>query len=310
MLRRRQFRQMNGEVVVLVYSPPERLPEADRLLAAVERFFDGVERQFSRFRPDSELSALNGAAGNWFAASSTLFSVVALALRRAAATGGRFDPTILRALEAAGYDRSFEHLSDERSTDVPPAREPPPASYRQVRLDPTRQAIWLPPGTGIDLGGLVKGWAVDQAAAQLAAFPDRAVSAGGDMLVCGAPPGRDHWLIGVEDPRAPARDLLQLRLRDVAIATSGTRRRRWVQEGQVQHHLIDPATGQPARSDLLAVTAVAPTAVDAEVRAKVAFLQGHEHGAAYLEASPPGGVLVGDDGRVWITSGLRDRVQR
>src|SRR5207245_1799262 len=109
------------------------------------------------------------------------------------------------------------------------------------------------------------------------------INAGGDLYAHGGPaPGR-AWRVGVEDPDRPGSDLTTLAIRDRAVATSGRNRRRWLHAGQPAHHLIDPRSGRPSTSDLLAVTVVGARAATAEIVAKVSFLMGIEAGHAYLE---------------------------
>jgi thiamine biosynthesis lipoprotein len=149
-----------------------------------------------------------------------------------------------------------------------------------VAIDGT--SITLGRGARLDLGGIAKGYAVDRAVAILAADGPCLVNAGGDLAVAGG-----AWPVAVEGTE------LTLELTAGALATSGRDRRTWQRGGEERHHLIDPATGRPATSELLRATVVAPTAVEAEVLAKVAFLTGR------VDAPH---VLVTADGRV-VTGG-------
>ena len=300
----RAFRAMNTEVTAIIVAEREREDEAACALGRVETLFAEVEAALSRFRPESELSALNRAAGAPFLASPLLFEVVTLALEAARATDGLFDPTVLGALAAAGYDRSFELLTADAASAHPP---PPsaPGSWRDVRLDPARRIIHLPPGCGLDLGGIGKGWAVDQAVEALRPFGSFAVDAGGDLYAAGTQADGSPWTVGVEDPRDAERDLLVLAVRDRAVATSSVARRRWRQGGQERHHLIDPRTGLPAESGVLSVTVVAGTVARAEVIAKVALLLGPDEGWRFLDGQPDtSGLLVLADGQVELSAGL------
>jgi len=143
--------------------------------------------------------------------------------------------------------------------------------------------IQLEPGTQLDLGGIGKGYAVDRVAAELALTGSCLVNAGGDLAVRGG-----AWPVGIADG-------LTVELTRGAIATSGRDRRNWRRDGEAQHHLIDPSTGRPAETDLLRVTVVAASAVEAEVLAKIAFLGG--------EVDVPR-VLVTSDGTVVLAGGL------
>jgi thiamine biosynthesis lipoprotein len=245
--------------------------------ALVEAEFERLEALLSRFRPDSELSLLN-AAGT-LTVGPDLLAVTRASLAARERSHGRFDPTVHDALVAAGYDRSFELVA--------PVGDGGPAPSRRCagRVDVEGSRITLGPGVHLDLGGIAKGYAVDRAAAILAEAGPCLVNAGGDLVARGG-----RWPVGLEDT-----DLV-LELDEGAIATSGRDRRRWRRGDEERHHLIDPATGRPALTDLLHVTVVAPTAVEAEVLAKVAFLGG--------DVDVPR-VLVRSDGTVTLAGGLR-----
>ncbi len=306
---------MNSDILAVVGCRDEGRARA--ALAEVEATFAECERVLSRFRPDSELSRLNGGAGRPFRASPLLFQVVADALGAARDTDGLFDPTILGDLVAAGYDRSFELLrGDQANAASPfpgvgcpghPGAPVPPAergitrgrSWREGVLDRATRTILLPEGVGLDLGGIGKGWTVDRAVERLRPFGSFALDAGGDLYAGGSQPDGSPWTVGIENPFDPGSDLAVLAVADEAVATSSIGRRRWWKDGQERHHLIDPRTGQPARSGVVSATVVAPSVARAELLAKTALLLGPEEGARYLGGQPDAeGVLVLADGRV------------
>jgi thiamine biosynthesis lipoprotein len=251
-------------------------PAAADALSAADIRLDELESRWSRFRSDSEVSRLNDCSGQPVEVSPDTVGLVAAALSAWRTTGGWFDPTVLPALVAAGYDRSFELLGT-------PALASPLIPATGLRGDPAtvlvdahRCTVTLPRGTQFDPGGLGKGLAADLAA--LTALDAGAtavlVSLGGDVRAMGSP-SAGSWVVGIEDPHDPDQDLVGVAIADGAVATSGTHRRRWVDpDGRPAHHLIDPRSGQPSTSDLVAVTVIAAEAVDAEVLAKVALLAG------------------------------------
>ncbi|HEX5503654.1 MAG TPA: FAD:protein FMN transferase, partial [Thermomicrobiales bacterium] len=294
---------MNAEVLVIVVAGDGGHGEAMAAARDVERLFARVEAALSRFRPASELSRLNRAAGRPFRASPLLFAVVSAALAAARETGGLFDPTVLGALVAAGYDRSFELLAAGPDGPPPAAPPRPRCDWRDVALDERAGTIALPAGCGLDLGGIGKGWAVDRAVDRLRPRGNFVIDAGGDLYAAGAQAGGAPWTVGVADPHVPARDLLVLTPRDRAVATSTTARRRWKRGGVERHHLIDPRTGAPATSGVVSATVVAESVARAEVLAKVALLLGPRAGRAFLDrqAGVPG-ILVHADGRVDLSS--------
>jgi thiamine biosynthesis lipoprotein len=282
-------------------------------LAAAERTFALLEARLSRFRPQSELSRLNRAAGTPFTASPVLYELVTAALAWHERTGGIFDPTVLSSLLAYGYDRTFAEVQAEQAANLPPAQrndlpssagKPALGNARAVRLGPGRQ-ILLPAGVGLDLGGIAKGWAAQQVANRLGMVGPCLVDAGGDIACAGAPP-TGPWLVTVTDPRNEALDCAVLTLNDAAVATSSRTRRQWQHAGQPAHHLIDPRTGAPAATELLSVTVAAPRLPDAEVYAKCALILGAGAGLAYLQhQSHIRALLITDDGRQ-LTCGLRE----
>ncbi|MEZ4400745.1 MAG: FAD:protein FMN transferase [Kofleriaceae bacterium] len=289
------FTAMNTEVAVAAPGLAETAAHA--LAGEVGDLFAAAEARFSRFRPDSELARLNRAGGPTVV-SPALFDALVDARAHVAATGGLFDPTIGAALCAAGYDRSRVAGPLDRPDAPGP---PPPVSFGAVTLDPATRSVARPPGVVLDLGGMIKGRTVDAAVRLLA---DRGadlalVDAGGDAALVGAGPTGDGWRIDVEDPAQPARTLLTLIVRDRAVATSGTNRRRWHVGGVVAHHLIDPRTARPSTSALAQVTVLAPTVEQADVLAKAALLAGADAGARLLGSFPAvAAVLVAHDGEL------------
>ncbi|HEX2914353.1 MAG TPA: FAD:protein FMN transferase [Chloroflexia bacterium] len=276
------FRAMNTGIELLIYTTEAE--KAVQTVQQIEALFATNEATLSRFRPESELSELNH-KGYLENASELLYRNVVAARRMQALTGGIFDPTILDALEAAGYDRSFEmiagrgpqlfarnpliHFSNQRT-----------GGEAWIELDETRRSIRLAPGVRVDLGGIAKGTTVDQAADLLRreGFDSFMVSAGGDMYLRGCPPQDSRgWNVLVEDPvRGNDATITSLQVANKAVATSSTMGRRWQLGGQTRHHLIDPRTNQPADTGLASVTVVAEAVQFADVMAKTALILGPE----------------------------------
>ncbi len=273
MLQRR-FDAMGTNIELLLDAPAGG--RSDAVLRWAEAEFERLEQVLSRFRRDSELSALN--RNGMIEASLDLLSVVELALSAREQTGGLFDPTVHDALVAAGYDRSFPELA---ACGQAPRENRRNSCGGSVHLD--GRTIRLQPGTHLDLGGIGKGYAVDRVADQIALTGNCLVNAGGDLAVRGG-----AWPVGVTTD-------LTVELTRGGIATSGRDRRCWHRGDEQLHHLIDPRTGAPAETDLVRVTVVAGSATEAEVLAKLAFLGG--------EVDVPR-VLVTADGRVALAGGL------
>ncbi len=300
------FRAMGTEVAMWVWNDNEQ--RARGALLAAERFFAQTEARLSRFRPDSELSRLNRAAGRPFVASRLLYALVESALVWRRRTGGIFDPTILNALLAAGYDRPFAAIQAEQAAEHSAAaagggagdefatQAAAQVTAEAIQLGPQQQII-LPSGLRLDLGGIAKGWAVQQAAQRLGMWGACLVDAGGDIAAVGAPPAQS-WVVSVADPQLPEQEIAVLGLRNEAVATSSRAHRQWRHAGRPAHHLIDPSTGAPAETTILSATVVAPRLPDAEIYAKTALILGETAGLAYLHQIPGiSAILVTEDGR-------------
>ena len=238
--------------------------------AAVERLFAALEAALSRFRPDSDLERLNRSDAEAVIVSPILATALEDALRAAVATDGLFDPTVAAALEAAGYDRTFSEIEPG------PVGDPVPAGrWREIKL--MGSLVRRPVGLRLDLNGVVKGGAVDDALALIEG--DGFVSAGGDLAA------RGELVVALPDGDT-------VTLLTGALATSGVTTKSWEREdGRRAHHLIDPATAAPADARWECVTVCAATCLGADVAAKTAF-------------------LLGDDGPRWLERrGLQGRFQ-
>ncbi|HET9492640.1 MAG TPA: FAD:protein FMN transferase [Chloroflexia bacterium] len=292
-MRKIEFRAMGSQILAAVDSGTD--PAAERV-AALPALFESWEQTLSRFRPDSELSRLNShTAGRPFRANRVLWEVLTEAFEAVRFSGGLVTPTMLDALERAGYDRTFEALSSSSSGRAATAlAEHTPRSSegrRAIRLNASTRSVTLPLGVRLDLGGIAKGWAVDTAAACLAECGPALVDAGGDIAVSGPMADGSPWPVGVTDP-VTGGELDRMALSHGGIATSGRDYRRWLQDGTPRHHIIDPRTSRPAETDVLSVTVVAPNARQAEVAAKAALILGSRGGLDWIEARPPLAALV------------------
>ncbi len=286
-LQKVEFRALGTDI--LAYSPVAGDRTAD-ITGLVEEY----EARFSRFRPDSEVSRLSEAAGRDVPVSHDLFDILADCARFWRETGGVFDPLILPWLEAEGYDRTFEEVPRVQEETRPP--QEPVHSFDEVVLDRAHLTVRLPAGSRLDLGGIGKGWIADRLAESLAVFGPFLVDLGGDIRAGGPAADGGPWLVAVADPLRPAEDLAWVNLRDDAIATSTTARRRWTRGDVARHHLIDPRTGHSSETDVVQVSVIAPTATEADVCAKAALLMGRDAGARWLGERRMAALVVPDRG--------------
>jgi len=277
------FRAMGTDVRLLVAAP-----DAPLLAAAARELIEGFEAACSRFRAGSELCALNADPRPVVPASRTLRDAVRAALWAAERSGGLVDPCLLGALEAAGYARSFAPAAAPVPPPAGPGRSAAPCrtpAWRDIAVDDAAGTISRPPGLLLDLGGSGKGHVADRVAALLAPAHSWVADCGGDVRLGGA--HEIHVAHPLGGPPAA-----RLSLADAAVATSSVVRRAWRTPRGPAHHLLDPATGAPAWAGVLAATAVAPTALEAETLAKVAVLTGDPGVLVH------GGVLVRGGGEV------------
>ena len=279
-----------GTSVALV--TPAGVPKWDvrQAILLVERAFAEQEQRFSRFRPDSELSEVNGAGPGSLRLSRPFAALMRCALQAAAETDGLFDPTVLPAMVAAGYDRSFEDIIVRAREVLRP--DAPTGRWREISLAGDR--LTMPEGIGLVSAGSPRGgpW-IEQRSSSKGSCRGRSLTLAATcaLWVTRRPNGLQ---IGVEHPFDPHVEVLRLALIEGALATSSTARRSW---GPNLHHLIDPRTGRPAVTDVVQATAWARTCAEAEVRAKVALLRG----VAALDETAA--TLVLEDGTVMTSMG-------
>lgn len=283
-------------------------PAALAALAAARQVVERVEAACTRFDPDSPLMRANADRTAWHQVPEECYLAVEQATRAHLETGGLFDPRVLDALLALGYDRTLPFRSGRVSVTGPAGAAAVPVTPWRPGLDPARRAIRLG-AARIDLGGIGKGLAVRLAAATLAgAGGSHLIEAGGDCHVAGDGPDGDGWQIGVEDPAGGDRPVAVLRLRDTGCATSSRRVRSWRVNGQQVHHLIDPRTGRSADSGLLSVTVLDPDPARAEVWSKSLLIAGRGRIAALAEQRRLPALWVDDRHRTAVSPAMAPSV--
>jgi len=283
-LERTTFRAVGTSCAAAVTAGPHDARFARAALAAARAEVVACEGALSRFDPASDLSRLNAAGGEWTAVDARLVEALRLAVRAREDTGGRFDPTVLPALVAAGYDRSFEQLFER-----PAARLTGWRAGAEIELDEAAGSARLEAGAAVDLGGIGKGYAAARALDAMREawpmLPGGLVDLGGDLALWGDTPERGPWRIAVADPRRPGTNAGVLLLRSGGAATSGRDVRRFGPDRSL-HHLIDPATGEPAAPGPLTVTVVAPDAAEAEAHATALAILPAAGATAHVAARP------------------------
>jgi thiamine biosynthesis lipoprotein len=281
-----------GTTAVVAVTDSDRLAEAR---ARVNETIQAYDRACSRFRADSELSALNARAGGWITVSPLLYAAIEAGIRAAALTGGAVDPTVGAALIALGYDRDFAALRGRTRCEVVPV-----PGWRTVQLDPPASAVRVGRGVRLDLGATAKAQAADGAAAA-AARACRCgvlVSLGGDLSLAGDPPP-DGWPVRVTDDHragvgAPGQ---WISLHTGGLATSSMCVRQWrTEDGSIAHHLVDPASGGPACARHRTVSVAAASCLEANIASTAALVRGD--GEQWLRSLGLPARLAGHDGEV------------
>jgi thiamine biosynthesis lipoprotein len=262
--------------------------------------------QFSRFQRGSEMTRMNEAAEETVAVSPMMRRVVEAAVNAARATGGLVDPTLVSEIQRAGYESHFEGdglplgVALALAPDRAPAAPAPAANWRHVRTDRRAGPVTRPPGVRIDPGGIAKGVFADELASLLSGYEAFVVDCGGDMRLGGRLAlARDVHVASPFDESI----LHTFAVASGGVATSGVGRRSWLdRDGRPAHHLLDPASGRPAFTGIVQVTALAPTAIAAESLSKAALLSGPARAERVLVH---GGAIVLEDGNFVVLEPAR-----
>jgi FAD:protein FMN transferase len=285
-----------GATCTALVTGPGDAGSAQQAVAMARRTLLAWHERFSRFLPNSELSRLNSDPRGEVPVSA-LMARLADAVRTAASiSGGLVDATLVSEIEDAGYRGELPApLPLAQALTLAPPREAaagaPAARWRQLEVDIDAGTLTRPPGLKLDSGGLAKGLFADVLGEALVSHVGFAVNCAGDLLLGGASALRRP--VRVQSP-FDEQILHTFNLSAGGVATSGISRRSWLQPaGAPAHHLLDPASGRPAFTGIVQATALAPSALLAEIRAKAAVLSGPDRALRWL---PDGGVLVFDDG--------------
>jgi thiamine biosynthesis lipoprotein len=288
-----EFRALGTGAVVLTTEPTG----LELARVAVEEEVAAIDVACSRFRDDSELTAVNRGGERPAYAGPLLMEAVETALRAARLTDGDVDPTVGNGVRVLGYDRDFAAVP---ATGRPLVRVAAVPGWQEVKLDRGRQLVTVPPGVTLDLGATAKGLAADRSArrASGAAGCGVLVSLGGDIAIAGDPP-EAGWSVRVADWHAagPTAADETVQVCSGGLATSSTTVRRWERSGEQVHHIVDPRTGRSAEVVWRTVSVAAGNCVDANVAATAAIVRG-ARSPAWLQSLGLPARLVRPDGSV------------
>lgn len=303
------FDAMGSHVRMLIGEPGPGMAPAARAAEQGRCFVEQFDAALSRFQPESELCRLNADPRERVPASELIRRAVEAGLFAAERSGGLVDPTLVGEIEEAGYVASRAGMTGlplgEALAEAPPRRPASPRPeqrWRGFRIDDEAGEVVRPPGLRFDTGGTGKGLAADMLAASLHGYSRFIVDCGGDIRIGGADALVHPYEVFVEHPISSDRAHV-LRLGSGGVATSGINVRIWRgPDGCYAHHLLDPASGEPAWTGLVGATALGDSALEAETLSKAALLSGPERGREIL--AERGGLLIHDSGRAELVGPL------
>ncbi|MBT3271394.1 FAD:protein FMN transferase [Candidatus Poribacteria bacterium] len=285
----------------------------DAVLVAALDEMQRVDTLMSHYKPDSEVSRISAMAGaGSVRVQEDTLHVVTAALDMGRETCGAFDITVAPLLKLWGC---FSHGARVPSaTEVEATRAD--VGLDGLRVDQDAMVVMLMrERMELDLGGIAKGYAVDQAARALRVGGVRSALvnlSNSAFRAVGSPPGEDQWRIAVSHPRAPGEQLGVVLISDVALATSADTEQFFVHEGVRYGHIMDPRTGYPVSNGVVSVTVVAPTGLEADALATAVFVLGPDDGMRLIGERPRTSALVVTeeaDGRLklHVSEGMRER---
>lgn len=291
---------MGTEVSVQLWH--EDAAEGEQAIAAVFAEIERINQLMSTYIEESRISLINReAARHPVPAGDELYDLIVRSLDISTLTRGAFDITY----DSVGQHYDFHER--ERPDEATIARELVSINYRLIETDTSNKAIrFAQPGVRINLGGIAKGYAVERGVAILRehGIVNGIVTAGGDSRLLGDRRGKP-WVVGVRDPRRDGAIAVRIPLENEAISTSGDYERYFEEEGRRYHHIIQPATGQPANG-VHSATIVGPDAVITDALSTSVFVMGVDQGLRLIATLPDyEGIVIDAEGRMFYSDGLR-----
>ena len=276
---------------------------ASAALTAAEQSLLALEAKLSVTDPDSEISAVNRAGGQPVTVSETTADLVDFALAMSRRTDGAMDPTVYPLVRAWGFTADQYRVPTQAELDALLSL------VGAEQADLSGNTLTLAPGAMLDMGSVAKGWAGDRLAEELkqAGISSAILRLGGNIQAVGTKPDGSDWVVGIQDPDSEGM-LARLSVRDCAVVTSGGYQRAFTENGETYWHIIDPATGYPARTGLPSVTVVAPSGALCDALSTALFVMGPDKAADHWrEYRDFEAVFVRDDGSIAVTAGLEGK---
>ena len=281
----------------------------DAALDAVEALCAKYERLFNRFSPESQLYAVNHAAGEWVRVDAELARLAQAALGYCERTGGLFDITMGSVCSLWNFHKGVVPSADAIAAALRHV------NWRCVQVDESASAIRIvDPDAWVDLGGVAKGYIADGIVGLLRqrGATRGIVNLGGNVVCLGEKENGQAWGVGLRKPvptwKAQVEEsFAAVSVRDKSVVTSGVYERCFMRDGRLYHHILDPETGMPAQSDVLSATVISDASLDGDGYTTALVVMGVERALAFVEQLPGvEAVLLANDGTVYATSGVRN----
>lgn len=256
--------------------------------AAVRRAFfecERIEKIYSRFRDESELSKLNCCSGEWVKVSEEFFRLIEFGEQMREKTDGAFDLTVKKILESWGYDKNYSFEESAK------------AELGRVELGEDFQVRVF---GEIDLGGIGKGFALDKMKDCLNEFENFCINAGGDIFARGHDPEGEKWKIFFEHPTDLEEVIGFAEIDDFFAAASSGSKRKW----RDKHHLVDTKKGAPA-AEMLAVYVQSDSGISADAYATALFVAGYENAQKIAAENGISAMLVSSGGEIFRTGNFK-----
>ena len=301
-MKTKSFKAMGSKIFIALDIPENT---SVPLLDQVPQWFAEWETILSRFLGRSELNQLNQKHNGWISVSNVLWDVLQCVRDAYTLSSGLVNAAMLKEIEKIGYIQDFSKLPENGQNMDLDLEKQAKSGFENIQFDPSSQSVNLPAGSSLDLGGVAKGWAAQQAMLRLSQIAPALVNAGGDIAISSEQQSGDPWLIGVTDPLNPEIHLQVLQVKSGGVATSGKDYHQWQINGKWVHHILDPRTGQPAQTDVLTATILAPSVLEAETAAKTIFILGSQAGLQWLKPHPEfTGLFILDDKTLIINENM------
>lgn len=285
--------------------------EAEKHLVKIEQMLDDIDEQINMSNENSEIHAINQAAGKQaIKVSKGTFDLVKVSVEYAEDTQGAFDPSIGSLVSLWKIGNGGEHVPD--ADQILQAKSL--VNYHDIIMDEANSTIKLAKeGMSLDLGGIGKGYAADLVADYLheEQIESAIIDLGGSSIIAiGSKPSGEPWRVGLQDPdRERGEQLALIQLDNETIDSSGVYERFFMENGVRYHHILDPKTGFPTQNGIKSVTIVGGTATDADVLSTAVVVMDLEEGMAYMSHKENvEAMFIMDDDRIYMTPGLKGKI--